>query len=192
MIGFLSGIIREKYSHSVILDVHGVGYIVHVPDRYVSRLRANDPGQLYIHTHVREDSLDLYGFSTKEELALFELLLTVSGIGPKTGLTIIDRGVSAIHHAVSKADVDFFTTIPRLGKKNAQKIIIELKNKLGSLQDLDLNEENGETQEVMEALLSMGFARGEVVGAIKKLTNTEITVEQKIRKALQLMGRQTS
>lgn len=192
MIGSLSGTIEEKYPNPIILDVHGVGYLVHVPDRLAAKLAVHTACRLYIHTHVRQDALDLYGFLTKEECTLFELLLTVSGIGPKTGLMVIDRGVISIQKAVSDADVDFFTTIPRLGKKNAQKIIIELKNKLGSLQDLDLAEENGETQEVMEALLSMGFARGEVVGAIKKLTDTEITVEQKIRKALQLMGRQTS
>src|SRR4030042_77742 len=116
MIGFLSGTVREKYLSSIIIDVGGVGYIVHVPDHLTAKLPVRSSCELYIHTHVREDALDLYGFLTKEELRLFELLLTVSGIGPKTGLMVIDHGVTAIQKAVSDADVDFFTTIPRLGR----------------------------------------------------------------------------
>ncbi len=187
MIGSLSGTIQEKYP--LIVSVGGVGYLVHVPQRLETQLQINATAQLYIHTHVREDALDLYGFETKEELRLFELLLTVSGIGPRTGLTIIDRGVPATQKAVTSGDVDFFTTIPRLGKKNAQKIIIELKNKLGSMGDLDLRDmDNGETKQILEVLLSMGFARIEAIDAIKKLGDKEISLEQKIRRALQILG----
>ncbi len=188
MIGSLSGTIQEKYP--IIINVGGVGYLVHVPER-LEELQINATCQLYIHTHVREDALDLYGFETKEELHLFELLLTVSGIGPRTGLTIIDRGVPAIQKAVTTGDVDFFTTIPRLGKKNAQKIIIELKNKLGSMGDLDLRDDNGETKQILEVLLSMGFMKIEAVDAMKKLGDTEISLEQKIRRALQILGSRT-
>lgn len=189
MIGFLSGTIRDTYGNSVIVDVGGVGYIVNVADRLMSQYSMNSPCTLYIHTHVREDALDLYGFITKEELRLFELLLTVSGIGPKTGLTVIDRGTDAIQKAVQRADVDFFTTIPRLGKKNAQKIIIELKNKLGALEDLDLQSDSGETKEILEALLAMGFVKNEITEAMKKLSDKEVTIEQKIRRVLQLLSR---
>ncbi|MBI2404794.1 Holliday junction branch migration protein RuvA [Candidatus Gottesmanbacteria bacterium] len=189
MIGFLSGTIRDKYPNPIIVDVGGIGYVVHVPDRLITQLPVNAPCLLYIHTHVREDALDLYGFLTKAELTLFELLLTVSGIGPKTGLTIVDRGVAAIQQAVGKSDVDFFTTIPRLGRKNAQKIIIELKSKLGSVTDLDLSLEHGETKEVLDVLLTMGFAKHEAMEAIKKLSDAEVSLEQKIRRALQLLAR---
>lgn len=190
MIGFLSGTVRDKYP--VIISIRDVGYIVHVPEQTNEKLIKDQPYELYIHTHVREDALDLYGFLTKEELNLFELLLTVSGIGPRTGLNILNRGVMEIEKAVRESDVDFFTMVPRLGKKNAQKIIIELKNKLGSVSELNLNQTEGETKEAMEALISMGFTRGEVLVAIRKLTKQETTVEQKIRKALQLIGSKTT
>lgn len=190
MIGFLSGTVKDKYP--IIIDVAGVGYIVHVPDQTAEHLKINSLVQLYIHTHVREDALDLYGFLTKEELRLFELLLTVSGIGPRTGLTIMNRGVTEIEKAVRESDVEFFTMIPRLGKKNAQKIIIELKNKLGSVHELNLKESSdGETKQIVEALQSMGFARNEILIAIKKLDATDVSVEQKIRRALQLLGPKT-
>lgn len=190
MIGFLSGTVKDI--HPTIIDVGGVGYIVHIPDRTIEHLKTNSPCQLYIHTHVREDALDLYGFLTKEELGLFELLLTVSGIGPRTGLHIMNRGSSDIEKAVRESDVEFFTMIPRLGKKNSQKIIIELTNKLGSVQDLNLKETgDGETKQVVEALQSMGFARSEVLNALKKLDAADISVEQKIRRTLRFLGPKT-
>lgn len=190
MIGFLSGTVKD--TQPTIIDVAGVGYVVHITDRTAQHLPIHSSCQLFIHTHVREDALDLYGFSTKEELRLFELLLTVSGIGPRTGLTIINRGVSEIEKAVRESDVEFFTMIPRLGRKNAQKIIIELKNKLGSVHDLNLKDsDEGETKQIVEALQSMGFARIEILNAIKKFDMTEISVEQKIRRALQFLGPKT-
>ncbi len=144
---------------------------------------------LFIHSHIREDAFDLYGFTTEQELVLFELLLTVSGIGPKTALAVIDRGVAAVETAVRKSDVDFFTTVPRLGTKNAQKIIIELKSKLGSTKMLNLEGESGDTKQVIDALLSMGFDRHEIRETIKKFDTKDATIEQKIRHALKLLGK---
>lgn len=169
--------------------VGGVGYAVHVPLHLTSSLSVGDTKIFFIHTHVREDALDLYGFVTQEELILFRLLLDVSGIGPRTALSVIDRGGDAVRHAIGTADVDFFTIIPRLGKKNAQKIIIELKNKLGSTADLDLSgEASGETKALLDALLAMGFERKEAIEAVKKISSN-LPLETKIRQALKLLGR---
>lgn len=187
MIGKLTGMV-ESISNPIIVDVHDVGYVVHVPERLLSTLKATKKITLYIHTHVREDALDLYGFASPEDLALFDLLLTVSGIGPKTALSVIDRGADAIAHAVRTSDVDFFTAIPRLGTKNAQKIIIELKQKLGSAKALDLSGATGETKEITEALMSMGFDRSEIKEITKKLDGDK-TMEEKIRHALKLLGK---
>ena len=189
MIGRLTGIVATTHKIPLIIDVNGVGYAVHVPQSEEKKLHFNDRVTIHIHTHVREDALDLYGFGSEEDLALFELLLTVSGIGPKTGLSIIERGARAIKKAVTSADTEFFTTIPRLGKKNAQKIIIELKNKLGGLTDLDLSESGeGETKELVSALTGMGFERRDVVDVIPQL-KPEDTIENKLRSALKLLGK---
>lgn len=189
MIGLLQGVIRSKNQNPILLMVGGVGYSVFVAERLLGRLSVGEPYTLYIYTHVTDSSLDLFGFQTQEELALFKLLLTVSGIGPRTALPIIDRGVSEIRRAVATSDVEFFTTIPRLGKKNAQKIIIELKSKLGSIEELDLTGDSmGETREVLDVLVSMGFARQEAVTALRKLSPEDVTIEQKIRRALKLLG----
>ena len=189
MIGLLTGIIRNNQTSPLIVDVSGVGYLVSVPEKLLSSLIVDQKQTLHIHTHVRDDALELFGFTTYEDLHLFELLLTVSGIGPKTALLVMNRGVNAVQKAVQDSNVDFFTDIPRLGKKNAQKIIIELKTKLGGMTDLDLSHEGpSETKQLMEALQSMGFRNHEIIIAIKKLDDT-MSFEQKFRSALKLLGK---
>ncbi len=191
MIGRLTGTIATSAQTPLIIDVGGVGYRVYVTTRDARTLPYQSKAVLYIHTHVREDALDLYGFSDQKDLSLFELLLTVSGIGPKTGLSIIERGAQSVERAVVAADTEFFTTIPRLGKKNAQKIIIELKNKLGGLRDVDLTE-NGEseTKQMLDGLIAMGFDRKSAIGAVRQVKPAD-TIEQKMRTALKFLSKHT-
>ncbi len=189
MIGFLSGTIIHKSSGQIILLVGGVGYLVTVPPNYLNLLKVSQKAELFIYTHVREDILDLYGFLTPDELELFKLTLTVSGIGPKTALLVIDKGAGKVEQAIKGADTDFFTTVPRLGHKNAQKIIIELKNKLGGLKELDLTSENEESTEAIEALRNLGYTRQEATQAIQAVPASEKTLEQKISYALRSLGK---
>jgi len=189
MIGALIGTVHTITKNPIIFFAGDVGYAVSITDNLAKTLTPNKKTLLFIHTHVREDAFDLFGFISQEELTLFELLLTVSGVGPKTALLVMNAGVDAIKHAVQTSDVDFFTHIPRLGRKNAQKIIIELKNKLGSVGDLDLRDESQETDEMIDALVSMGFAKKEVLAIVKKIPSEDTTVEQKIKSALKLLGK---
>ncbi len=189
MIGKLTGTIDSNSRNPLILDVHDVGYVIHIPLEYFKKLEIGKKHTFFIHSHIREDAFDLYGFMTTSELALFELLITVSGVGPKTALLVMDHGADAIETAVRKSDVDFFTSIPRLGTKNAQKIIIELKSKLGSSKMLDLSDITNETKEAMDALASMGFEKTEIREAFKKLDEKDATLEQKIKKALKYLGK---
>lgn len=189
MIGALHGIPGTPITNPLLLMVGGVGYRVAVPGRALKDIHPNHTVTLYTHTYVRDDALDLYGFVTQEELVLFELLLSVSGIGPKTALAIVDRGTVEVRRAIAKADVLFFTMIPRLGKKNAQKIIIELKTKLGSIEELDLTGEGGETKDIMEALESMGFAKKEVLTAIKQVEGRGASMEERLREALKVLSK---
>src|SRR5436190_10539061 len=130
MIGTIKGIVEYREDPFVIIDVNGVGYKVLIPATISITLSA--PIKLFTHTHVREDLLELYGFTEPQDLKLFEYLISVSGVGCKTALGVFAVGSrSQIVGAIAANDVGFFTSVPRLGKKNAQKIIIELKNKLG-------------------------------------------------------------
>ena len=146
----------------LIVDVNGVGYGVLANAGTLQTAGSLDEISLNIYTHVREDRIELYGFSSPQEQMLFELLISVSGVGPKTALAITEKGSQALVEAIQQADVRFFTKVPRVGKKSAQKIIIELKSKLGGLKDLDLKPLAGKNQDVSEALQSLGFAEEEI------------------------------
>lgn len=189
MIGLIEGIVRLKKKDALIVTTSGIGYVVSVPQRLWASVSVNDSIVLYTHTHVREDTLQLYGFAHFDELVLFELLISVSGIGPKSALAILERGVGQVQRAVVQADVGFFKTIPRLGSKNAQKIIIELKTKLGSVKDLDLEDDtSGETEELIAALVSTGFSKIEAVNVVKRIPHDMVNLEEKLRYAFKLLG----
>ncbi|MDZ4228653.1 MAG: Holliday junction branch migration protein RuvA [Patescibacteria group bacterium] len=184
MIAHLVGKPERLTPDSIIVDVGGVGYKVFVGS---SVPISGEPISLFIHTHVREDSLDLYGFLTREELGLFKLVINISGIGPRTGEQLLSQGVKAITKAVTQADVDFFTSIPRLGKKNAQKIIIELKPKLGDLTALDLAGETSETKDAINALINLGFKPREAREALRQAEGESL--DDKIKSALKSLGK---
>ena len=186
MIGALEGTIFRKKSNSLILMVGGVGYRVWVTGKTLHTIQQGQHLTLFIHTHVREDVLDLFGFATEEELALFELLIGVSGVGPKTALLVLEKGALEIQHAVLNANVSFFTGIPRLGTKNAQKIIIELKNKIGG-KELDLTGAP-QQQELISALQRLGFEKKEIAQKISDI-DSSLSLEDQVRQALKQVGK---
>ena len=191
MIGFLSGEVVAYDNPHVVVNVGGVGYRVLVSSNVLSKISLGSSLKLFTHTHVREDAIQLFGFSDLSDLKLFEQLISVSGIGPKTAMNIFSIGTrDAISQAIITNDVSFFVGVPRLGKKNAQKIIIELKSKLGSIEDLDLAKidvkENGE---VIAALKQFGFSSKEALEALKAIEGDGKTTEEKIRLALKELGK---
>lgn len=188
MIGYLSGKPQPFTSDSILLQVRGVGYQVYLSPQTKKLVLKQSPAKLYIYTHIRDDTLDLYGFTTQEALQLFKLIINISGIGPKIAINLLDKGVEAIGAAVANADVEFFTSLPRLGKKNAQKIIIELKPKLGDLKELDLAVDSPETSEVHQALINLGFSKKQARQALEKTADPSDTLEQKITKAIKYFG----
>ena len=190
MIGSIKGVLELKNLPYIIVDVHGVGYKLLSPGKISSKLVIGDQVQFFTYTHVREDVLELYGFQSPEELKLFEKLISVSGVGPKTAVTIFSFGTKEeIIDAVIKGNVDFFTSVPRLGKKNAQKIIIELRSKLGSTDSLDLTEDTQETTEVISALKTFGFTVAEAKSALNSINGQGESVEEKIKLALRQLGK---
>lgn len=192
MIGFLKGTIELLDRPFVYIDVNGVGYKVLVSDNVYSKLAKTEKIKLFTYTYVREDALELFGFMEVEDLKLFEGLITVSGIGPKTALNIFSFGIrKEIIEAIIKGDVSFFTSVPRLGTKNAQKIIIELKNKMGAGNDLDLSGKDLlENAEVVQALKNFGFSVGEAQKAVREIKVQGLSLDEKIKLALKRLGTQ--
>lgn len=191
MIGLLNGKVELLKRPFVILDVNGVGYKVLVSESTYSKLSTGEKLKLFIFTHVREDDISLFGFMEAEDLTLFEGLISVSGIGPKTALNIFSFGERKdIIEAIVKGDVSFFTSVPRLGTKNAQRIIIDLKAKMGADSDIDLTGADfEENKEVIEALKSFGFSVGESQKALRTIKQSGISTEDRIRLALKALGR---
>lgn len=188
MIALLTGQ-PQLNGDTLIMVVNGVGYGVQVNNSTLQKASLLKEMTLNIYTHVREDRIELYGFGTREEQTIFELLIDVSGVGPKTALSITEKGSQALVQAVQQADVRFFTKVPRVGKKSAQKIIIELKSKLGGLKDLDLSPLSSKEQEVSEALQTLGFSEDDIEATIKELNIEELALEAAVQKAIQFMGK---
>ena len=193
MIAFLRGRVLEKHPNRVIVDVGGVGYDVAVPlsTFYV----AGDPGaelSLRVHTHVREDQLALFGFATTLELAAFERLIAVSGIGPRLALSVLS-GIDArdLIGAIQRNDVARLTRIPGVGKKTAERIVIELRDRLPraleSAAAVMAEPENTLRDDLVSALTNLGYHRQAIDKVLDKVPGT--TFENALRAALKELSR---
>ncbi|MBI4092231.1 MAG: Holliday junction branch migration protein RuvA [Candidatus Levybacteria bacterium] len=190
MIGYLAGTVIIRDDPYLIIDVSGVGYKIHAASDVLSSVgELGSSLKLFTYTHVREDALELYGFPKYQDLKLFESLINVSGVGPRTAIGIFAIGAGdEIIKAIIDADVSFFSGVPRLGTKNAQKIIIELKNKVGG-EDLDLSgAPNGARSELTAVLKTFGFTSKEINEAVRNIDRS-VSVEEQIKMALKYLGK---
>jgi Holliday junction DNA helicase RuvA len=200
MIALLRGVLIEKHPNQAIVETGGVGYDVTIPvSTYTHLPDAGVEVRLRIHTHVREDALSLYGFVTPDEKALFEKLIGVSGIGPKLAVTILS-GLAApdLIHAIRRGEVDRLVRIPGIGKKTAERMVLELRDKLPAA----TGDEPAATpataelspidQDVLSALLNLGCARPQAEAAVRKAKTgmpaaTAAEFEPLFRRALELV-----
>jgi Holliday junction DNA helicase RuvA len=191
MIAGVKGTIEAIGSNWVIVDVGGVSYQVFVPTSTLSTLGVvGQPVKLHTHLHVREDNLSLFGFGTAREMAMFETLITVKGIGPKLGLAMLSgMDVEQLTMAIAGGDANLLTGIPGVGKKTAERIVLELKDKIGGewmlTQDMESVQGNSE---VVAALTSLGYSVTEATRAVATLPNKPLDLEDKIKFALQYFG----
>ncbi|MDO8512948.1 MAG: Holliday junction branch migration protein RuvA [bacterium] len=184
MIGYLRGKVKYQGVGWIILDVHDFGYKIFTN----SKAEIGDEIELLIHHLVREDASDLYGFSDIGELGLFEQLLTVSGVGPKMGLAILSIGsVEKIRQAIIKGDTTLFTSVSGIGKKVAAKIIVELKNKMGSSDGSYLPQDNSEDSDLIAALEQLGYKQMEIFEVLKNIPSELSGTKTKLTWALQRM-----
>lgn len=178
MIGRLHGIILDMQPPFIILDVNGIGFNVEAPMSLFEKLRKNQEITLFTKTRIKEDELLIYGFSATEDLKLFNNLTSVSGVGPKSALNILGRfSTQEIKQAIDAEDVDLLASVPKVGKKIASKIVLDLKGKLS------FPESSGNIQEAINALCSLGLSRGEAQEKLRGL-NSNLPVEALIKEAL--------
>jgi holliday junction DNA helicase RuvA len=188
MIGFLSGIVMAKLRSELWINVAGVGYRVKVGDKLGQAVEVETEISLFTHMAVREDAITLFGFEDLQQLQMFELLIEVSGIGPKTALVIVgSQSPGHIETAVRQADVGFFQKVPGIGKKGAQRIIVDLKGKMPSLKELDLQEVEAD-EDVLAALRQFGFREKEIQAALAKI-DSSLAIEVQVKEGLKLLGK---
>lgn len=184
MIGSLRGKIVGIRSGSFLLEVGGVGYLVRCSGGSLSKFKVQTEQMFYIHDHLREDSHDLFGFETLDEQDLFEQLLTVSGVGPKVALTILSAGdLDTVRRAVMQGDLNFLTSISGVGKKTAQKIILDLKGQI-----VEQDQESSQDKEALEALVSLGYSRYQAREALKGIPLSN-DISSRIREALRILAK---
>ena len=179
MIAQLAGTVVHTEIGSIVVDVHGVGYKVFVP----LSVATNVGEEILIYTHmvVREDVLDLYGFSDLESLRFFELLLRVSGVGPKSALAILSQAsIPTLKQAISNGDLSYLTKVSGIGRKTAEKIIIELRDKVSGGTTGDL----AGVGDALEALVALGYGRREAQEVLRKSDHSKLSIEEIVRKAL--------
>jgi Holliday junction DNA helicase RuvA len=194
MIARLSGTVLEKHAMRVVVDVSGVGYDVHVP--LSSFAAIGEPGTrltLHVHTHVREDALQLFGFASALEQLVFERLIAVSGIGPKLALAVLSGlAPGDLVQAIAGGDIARLTSIPGIGRKTAERIVLELRDKLGAVTPSGTAAPPaGPREDLVSALVNLGYHRPAAEKAVDRVLQDgrEYGFEQALRAALALLSR---
>jgi Holliday junction DNA helicase RuvA len=190
MIARLEGTISYHTDKYIIIDVSGVGYKVFISSDAMMAVNINDKYAFWIYTAVRENSIDLYGFAHIEELEFFELLLDVSGIGPKGALGILSMAsVDTLTRAIATGDTGYLTKVSGIGKKTAEKIVIELRDKMKGRMGTDTSHSSlREESDIIEALKSLGYSQNEARDAMKSIPDEIKSTNARIKEALKILG----
>ena len=198
MIGFLRGQVAALKADYCLLDVHGVGYRVFVAGSTRNKLRLKEETQLFTYMNVYQDGITLYGFASEEEYDIFQLLIGVSGIGPKVALGILSSiTVDGLCKAIQNKQATVLTKLPGIGKKSAERLILELKDKVGfatsdaeEILSLDMEGPVGDDiiSEAQAALMALGYSQAEIAPVLKKATKCK-TTEEIIKLALKQLNK---
>lgn len=199
MIGYLKGVISHIFVNSCFIDVHGVGYRTYAPASTLDTLCVGQESMLYTYMSVREDAIVLYGFATQDEYDLFMLLIGVNGVGPKVALGILSAGTAdSFRLAVHQKDIKGLTKMPGIGKKTAERIVLELQDKIGPVAsedagaaDLGNSAAPGLSDilaETLAALTSLGYSEQEVLPVAESHLAGCTTVEQLLKETLKALG----
>lgn len=190
MIATLNGTVSEKLADLAVIDVQGVGYGVFVTTEDHGRLATGEPAKLYIYEHVREQAHDLFGFLKRDTQDLFEQLLNVNGVGPKMALNMLSIGSThEVRQAIAAGDVSFIQRASGVGKRVAERVVVDLKDKVG-LAAVDLDStgvlQSSETlmkDEAIEALVSLGYTTSDAVTVLQKI-DPKLSTEDRVKQAL--------
>jgi len=187
MIGYLTGKLISSKPTQIILDVNGVGYLVNISISTFEKISEKEIVSLFIHTSVKEDSITLFGFFTRSEKEMFELLISISGIGPKVSLGILSGiSVDDLKDAIANENVSRLFAIPGIGRKTAERVVLELRNKVDAIKADGIIKEASAKDEAISALAILGYQRQLAEKVVRDLLseNANYSLEELIRKAL--------
>lgn len=187
MISSIKGKVIHKTHDALIVEAGNVGYEIMAPSSLRETTALNAEGFFCIYEHTTDRGSSLFGFKSWSDLDFFKLLLTVSNVGPKTALLLIDKGKNTIEQAIAEKNVAALSSIPRVGKRTAERIIVELKNKISSLPSSESS--LPEQEDVIDALVSLGYKERDVVHVLKDVKFKNTDTSGKIKEALQAMGK---
>ncbi|RWZ78273.1 MAG: Holliday junction branch migration protein RuvA [Candidatus Microsaccharimonas sossegonensis] len=191
MIAHVSGVVAEKFANSVIVDVHDIGYEVQVPTGDFDRALLGEPVKFYTYHHIREQSQELFGFSSIAAKKLFEMLITVQGVGPKAALAILSLGASEIvRNAIAGSDSGFIAKASGVGKKTAERVVVDLSDKVGLAVTVAHASGSISTtagDEALEALMALGYTLNDAMNALEDIP-TNIPTAQRVTLALKVQS----
>lgn len=188
MIAYLDGVIREKQPDHVVVDVKGVGYGVYTISEDLNQLELEKPAKLYIFEYIREQSHDLFGFCNKSDKLLFEKLLEVNGVGPKMAVNMLSiSSAGNLKRAIAEGDVAFIQTASGVGRRVAERVVVDLKDKMGLISSDSATDflQLSADDEAAQALVGLGFSSAEASKALSGI-DKNLTVEEKVRHALKV------
>jgi Holliday junction DNA helicase RuvA len=189
MIAKIKGKIAFFRDNYVVVDVAGVGYKIFVTEFAMGKIAGKEEIELFTHTYVREDMLSLYGFLTLDELGMFEMLISISGIGPKAAIGILTIAEpKTIRTAIITGDSSILTRVSGVGKKTAERVILELKNRIAELPGEDQGAARADS-EAIEALTSLGYSVSQAREALKSVPEKTKDVSERVREALKRLGK---
>ena len=188
MISKIEGIVWDIKEKFVTIGVGGIGFKIYTTSETKEKCHKGKEVSIFIHLVVREDALDLYGFITEEELNFFEMLISISGIGPKTALNVLNIStVSTLKRAISTNDTSHLTKVSGIGKKVAEKIVLELKDKVGSSDENDISLRD--EIDAVEALKALGYPQRDAREALKTVEKNITKTSDRIKEALKILGK---
>lgn len=189
MLAKIKGTLEYLKDNYVVVDNGGLGYKIFLSAYSMGKVAGQGQVELFLHTHVREDTLALYGFLTQEELDMFELLISISGIGPKAGLGILSIATpKTIRTAILNEDSSILTKVSGVGKKTAERVILELRNKVADMSG-DEKEEAVSDSDAIEALISMGYSVTDARDALKAVSPDVTDIGKRVGAALKSLGK---
>jgi len=181
LIAYLVGTIRKKLPKAVIVDTGAIGYLVHLPISLLEKTEEKAAAEFFIHTKVREDDISLFGFETMAGLEFFKTLLNVNGIGPKLAMEILSQNPEKVKAALLSGDLLYLTKIPGIGKKTAERLIVELKGKI-DWADIDISRTHTQleptvSEDAVNALMGLGYQKFEVIRVLREMPEKIAKVE---------------